>query len=454
MGAPLAQDPPAFSPRQQQRNESTWEEESRKLSLADPHEQLSSEDPAISPAQRVRRKRGRGERLETLREGRDYDPKLLDDAMNEAADEMNAHLGPLRWTSSSTKSAEAEGESPSKMVRLAFNTSIRDDNGLVRHEEKSSGRSSETKRKRCKQRRKSISIADFEKQLTEEIRTLIRHKLDRLSAERRRDWRIKINIEASSVSNSWPSSRGSLTFEEKVAGGDHQIRLVYRCAPCGVDLALNHASLEDVCAHIATGVSGAGSSPLRQRVRLVVDAAAGVVSSRVEFVCAKCGEKVDAANAISHAMKHEKEIERCFLCEKRVTDLLAHERTHEQIHRRRLAAMAACGCAAAVTADSCESRCPLCQKYYTPRAPRAVPEWLTTAACSECAAAAVAAVRKKRRRVVLCSFCREGKFGFDAGDKCKICTDCLALLEASGGSEEECFNYVRGMLNELVRKIE
>jgi hypothetical protein len=229
--------------------------------------------------------------------------------------------------------------------------------------------------------------------------------------------------------------------------------------------------------HVATGFYKADArcsalfARLTQRVRLTVNDARRTVSAATVLACLACGTEFDLAksgegtateiyNHLTNVHGNSMESNFCMFCDRRVPDLSAHmeDTRFRSAHSRRMRAMLTCGCSKSLReANNNETKCKDCTKSHAPHP--ALPEWLSKT-CGSCLESKISQVNPSHRSVVLCSFCKQGKFGHrssKSSPSCSICVNCFDLLDAFGrqvlrGNGEECRNYVCGMLNELVRR--
>ena len=295
-------------------------------------------------------------------------------------------------------------------------------------------------------------------------------------------------------------------------GGRDGDGFTFICLSCPETFPIS--DLDAVTDHIATGFykadgrCSAALDFLAQRVKLTVNDAARTVSANTLLSCKDCGAAefdvnkrgedvigdihrhltTECRGGGAAAMKKQKKKGRhlggnlCPFCDRRISasaggDMSAHlaDRRFRRAHYERLRAMLTCGCkslllAAAAAANDDDLRCKLCSKPNRRPHP-ALPGWLSKSACDKCLRSTVAKIErggraKERVVVVLCAFCKQGKFGYDGGKGCSsVCVNCFDLLDSfrrqlpapmmsndGGGAAAECRNYVYGILNELVRK--
>ena len=299
----------------------------------------------------------------------------------------------------------------------------------------------------------------------------------------------------------------------KGGGRDSGDGFTFICLSCPETFPIS--DLDAVTDHIATGFykadgrCSAALDLLAQRVKLTVNDAGRTVSANTLLSCRDCGRAEfdvtkrgqDVIGDIhrhltaecggggsASAAKRKKRLggNFCPFCDRRISasagaDMSAHlaDRRFRRAHYERLRAMLTCGCRnlllAAAAANGGDLRCKLCSKPNRRPHP-ALPEWLSRSACDKCLRSTVAKIErgggggraKGRVVVVLCAFCKQGKFGYEGGGKgcSSVCVDCFDLLDSfrrqlpaapmmsndGGGAAAECRNYVYGILNELVRK--
>ena len=114
--------------------------------------------------------------------------------------------------------------------------------------------------------------------------------------------------------------------------------------------------------------------------------------------------------------------------------------------------------------DEIDIECKHCGDFYVPD--QRLPDWMSRASCHKClvwscsnnpgeSSSTSPMMSKLKKQVVLCQFCRQGKFGWTKSCKSKsisICVNCAdrseAYLKMTLGSQVE--NYLIGMLNQLV----
>ena len=293
----------------------------------------------------------------------------------------------------------------------------------------------------------------------------------------------------------------------KGGGRDSGDGFTFICLSCPETFPIS--DLDAVTDHIATGFykadgrCSAALELLAQRVKLTVNDAGRTVSANTLLSCRDCGRaefdvtkrgqdvigdihrhltaECGGGGSASAAKKRKKRLggNFCPFCDRRISasagaDMSAHlaDRRFRRAHYERLRAMLTCGCRnlllAAASANGDDLRCKLCSKPNRRPHP-ALPEWLSRSACDACLRSAVARIDRRARErvvVVLCAFCKQGKFGYEDGGsggkgRSSVCVNCFDLLDSfrrqmmsndGGGAAAECRNYVYGILNELVRK--
>ena len=292
-------------------------------------------------------------------------------------------------------------------------------------------------------------------------------------------------------------------------GRDAGDGFTFICLSCPETFPIS--DLDAVTDHIATGFykadgrCSAALDLLAQRVKLTVNDAGRTVSANTLLSCKDCGRaEFDVTkrgeDVIGDIYRHltkecsmmKKEKRKhlggnfCPFCDRRISasaggGMSAHlaDRRFRRAHYERLRAMLTCGCRNLLLANNDENlRCKLCSKPNRRPHP-ALPDWLSRSACDNCLRSTAAKIdrggggrAKERVVVVLCAFCKQGKFGYEGGKgKGKgcpsVCVNCFDLLDSfgrqlpvpmmskgdvGGGAAAECRNYVYGILNELVRK--
>lgn len=294
----------------------------------------------------------------------------------------------------------------------------------------------------------------------------------------------------------------------------------YHCSVCLTSFPLSLETMEDVCQHVATGIvrPNAGHSAIflhfQQKVKLIVNNHKGVsISTALE--CLKCDREFllgSNPNVVSECFRHlighhyTPALECfCVFCDQKIAS--GHMEHHmndpglRSQHFQRLQALLTCFCSKEMNHrrrprqqrgrddplsiavhdkltgaknaiytpskpdDSC---CQICQRHFQPHP--ALPKWLSTHTCLTCAENTIANVSRAaaKKCVVLCHFCKQGKYGFKGedspltsdGDRVPsspsgaVCVNCLSILDVFTVSRQknsrECFNYVQGMLTELV----
>ena len=274
----------------------------------------------------------------------------------------------------------------------------------------------------------------------------------------------------------------------------------FHCSRCFEVFPLsNSCDVERVCHHVGVGVAGNGSTNFsnffrhfRFRVKLIVKPRIVVsnnsyvdpicrteVSTMTSVSCARCPDvefDIDS-NVVSNLWSHlilcceQSQVKVCqnfcIFCDQRVPDVQKHFDESNDVHLKRLSAMATCGCivqqqqqdqnVVSKTTPSCK----LCKRQIN-NVDRRLPEWVTSNFCVDCIVNVnVNATTKKsnddthalKTEVVFCNFCRQGKFGYTLNSSgASVCVDCNDIFVAytTLKNRRECFNYVKGMLNELV----
>eukprot|EP00095_Tigriopus_kingsejongensis_P007932 maker-scaffold169_size292178-snap-gene-0.14 protein:Tk07932 transcript:maker-scaffold169_size292178-snap-gene-0.14-mRNA-1 annotation:"hypothetical protein UV8b_3565" len=250
----------------------------------------------------------------------------------------------------------------------------------------------------------------------------------------------------------------------------------------------------------------------QQKVKLIVNNHRGV-SIATELRCLKCPEAfavtADNPNVILECFRHliarhhSVHLESfCIFCDQKVPP--SHMESHmndsrlRSVHLHRLQALLTCFCTTTMNHrqkdllsisshdkltssknaiytppkpdDSC---CQICQSHFQPHP--ALPRWLAQSACAACAQKMIECVPWEAKKcVVLCHFCKQGKYGYkidaqktfpprDTRDVVglrppgAVCVNCLNILDVFTVSRQknsrECFNYVQGMLKELLNRL-
>ena len=249
--------------------------------------------------------------------------------------------------------------------------------------------------------------------------------------------------------------------------------------------------VERICSHIAVGVAGSSASSFseffryfRFRVKLIVKPTVSStsvgqicrpqVSTETVVSCLKCPnvEFPIGPNVGSNLFSHLKTCceqngikvppNFCVFCDRRVANVDKHSTESDDVHFKRLKAMSTCSCI--IENKTCQktNSCKTC-RHQIQNPDQRLPEWLSTDFCEGCILNVAQTVDSKssKTEVVFCTFCRQGKFGHSIGrneetskklTSTSICVNCLEIFEAFSTLKNrmECFNYVKGMLNELV----
>ena len=262
----------------------------------------------------------------------------------------------------------------------------------------------------------------------------------------------------------------------EVAGGgrrqrrqnaDHvSSRYFFRCSFCRTEFPFNSSNVDEISRHVAKKQNPRSpvSSVFTPTMKLIVDPKEKIVTARNAFRCKLCPKEIEYSvpDLIAHsASEHgDKNNFHCLLCDETFDCLSAltdHATRTDACHLRRLEALAACGCAKAEREQSKTTI--ICTKCCRKPARNPASPWCSS--CEDSVLSSEAVLKRQKRRVVLCSMCRQGKYGFrvDDGEKSSICANCLQLLKSRKNGKkrndeeiEECCKYVRGMLNELVSK--
>ena len=162
----------------------------------------------------------------------------------------------------------------------------------------------------------------------------------------------------------------------------------------------------------------------------------------------------------------------CYFCDRRVHDMSRHLDEYFSIHHSRLLALATCCHQKTVKSpespespefpeeeEEIESECKHCGQFYFPD--KRLPDWMSRASCHKCLVWSCdegghTGVAKKK--VVLCQYCRQGKFGWTKSSKDKtisICVNCVERSKAFFKMSEVSHvqTYVTGMLSQLVSQL-
>ena len=290
------------------------------------------------------------------------------------------------------------------------------------------------------------------------------------------------------------TSSPAVSAVDRVIRKDAKEPFDFICLSCPTKFPMTRDSVEAIAEHVAAGFFNANAkcsaifTKFAQRVKLVVNEAKRTVSVNTVLICLPCGKEFDVIKdgerVIEEMLDHLKiahsfkEHNFCYFCDRRVSDMASHmsDSRFTAPHHRRLSALLTCGCVnlPAVWSENNNKaaanwRCSTCNESHTPHP--ALPDWLSKTICVSCITSTVASVsaamkqKNQRRSVVLCSFCKQGKFGHTlntAGRKSStsssVCVNCFDLLDAFrlqllvDAGRQECRNYVCGMLNELVRR--
>ncbi len=244
----------------------------------------------------------------------------------------------------------------------------------------------------------------------------------------------------------------------------------YRCNYCSFSCPLSESRLSEIVEHISTGFSPATSPNgnirlpallrrCRQRVRLTI--AGDSVSASVSLMCRdkKCGKEEfkSPEDLLRHYRdRHKSEVDRrkCLICETGLAgqSLEGHLRAREGEHRRRIGALVAVGCREKMARES--KVCSMCGESY--ERPPALPMWMEVEKCADCLMknSRIAEDQDPMREIEKCEVCRQKKHSNPPSPCCPDCSGLLAsAASASAGGEgrEECDQYVRKMLLDMVR---
>ena len=244
----------------------------------------------------------------------------------------------------------------------------------------------------------------------------------------------------------------------------------YQCSECLHEFPLRSDTLDAICDHVAVGPHRPTPKLcsifkyLKPKVKLIVSTS-GIVTTTTVYECLECSTEIhgghkSVSKLVGHIMKHSDIGDFCPVCDRRVANLEDHvkDADNDRWHRQRLESMQACGCGERKEKDLSKF-CSFCQKKFGPET--ALPRWMSGSSCLSCFSGIVEQINKskKKKKVVLCDFCRQGKYGYKTNlgknnNATSVCSDCFdrfdAFLTLMNG--QECRSYVRGMLNELVRE--
>ena len=267
-------------------------------------------------------------------------------------------------------------------------------------------------------------------------------------------------------------------------------KFTFNCLCCSECWPLSIDSIDKISHHL----SQSGTAPLIKshrtnfskffqnfsfKVRLLVNAKNSSVSTKTIISCNHCASHFQICKFSENLQEEEDEnlaqilhdhlltdhnqiLDRnfCNFCDRKVTDLNRHMDEYFSIHHSRILALATCY-HPLENSYLIESECKKCGDFYTPDA--ALPDWMSRAACGKCLNSCLESVAgsNPKSQVVLCQFCRQGKFGlvtscFDEKTSkslsISICEHCLQMAQAYKmmTDRSQCKSYVTGMLNELV----
>lgn len=256
-----------------------------------------------------------------------------------------------------------------------------------------------------------------------------------------------------------------LTFNEEKKQNSSQIQFNFACS-CNLSWPLNWKNVNQISQHLST----LGTAPLLKstrtnfsqffqhfsfKVRLLVNPKNATVSTKTVLTCNSCPknfdlENVELANLVathvkSHLSGEQKSF--CVICDRKVADLNRHNSEYFSIHQSRISNLATCF--HPENAENLyENECKKCGHFYKPD-PK-LPDWFGRNSCQNCLEQTLEKCSKSNK-VVLCQFCRQGRFGFET-KVFSICLSCFKLAQAfqKMTDQNSCQKYVQGMLNELV----
>ena len=224
-------------------------------------------------------------------------------------------------------------------------------------------------------------------------------------------------------------------------------------------------------ASISSHFSGAGLAPLIKphrlqfsslfqyysyKVKLLVNPKNRTVSSKTLISCNECDKAFDlktedlALELNDHLSTHFKLNKSfCYICDRKVSDLNRHLDEYFSIHQDKLLSMAPC---IHPQESTVEKECKKCGDLYVPDS--RLPDWMARATCQKCLHNSVQD-RIEKGKVILCTYCRQGKFGVTqkfGNVDISICVQCTKMAQAfyKMTDDGQCTSYVTGMLNELV----
>ena len=258
----------------------------------------------------------------------------------------------------------------------------------------------------------------------------------------------------------------------------------FECSSCPKSWPLHSLQIDKISQHLSTS----GTAPLVKstrvafsqlfthfsyKVRLQVNPKASKVSTRTGLQCNHCSSSFDLSSTNEDlALSLHEHLEKrhsctlvtnfCYFCDRKVTDLQRHLNEYFHIHHSRILALATCKHPDSVEADLIEVECKKCFKLYVPDL--RLPDWMSRASCNSClswcleresSSSNISASNASSSRVILCQFCRQGKFGWTKSCQrmsLSICVNCSKMAGAFRQMTDvsQCQNYVTGMLNELV----
>lgn len=265
----------------------------------------------------------------------------------------------------------------------------------------------------------------------------------------------------------------------------------YHCSARGCKSSFALEDIEEICDHIG----GRGIAPLNKdlrcqlsgffrhfayRVRLLVNPVLRTVSTKTVVTCVNCPAEFaleeDEKSVLSLAkqlfdhlvssvqMHQVVSMDYCLFCDRRINarddGMSRHLAEFAGAHALRLLAMATCHPVSNNNNNNNKVCCKTCGDSYV--IDDRLPDWMSRASCTRCLVEtnkdAGEAKRNKKQQlsVVLCHFCRQGKFGYTgASSSTSICVNCMETADAYGRltNRGECDSYVSGMLNELIRQL-
>lgn len=252
----------------------------------------------------------------------------------------------------------------------------------------------------------------------------------------------------------------------------------FACSSCSQSWPLHSDYIDNISQHL----SQSGTAPLLKsnrlafsqffqyfsyKVRLLVNPKTCSVSTKTVLVCNDCSKTFNLLQDqedlplllhqhlrhAHHDVKYQENY--CYFCDRKVHNLTRHLDEYFSIHHSRLMALATCHHSTTIQAES-ESQCKKCGQVYVPDA--RLPDWMSRATCNQCLEWCLSKSSSKPSSVILCQYCRQGKFGLTTSCQSmsiSICLNCSKMATAFQKMTDasQCRSYVTGMLNELVSEL-